>query len=280
MRVFAFRDERECVVALIPAFLHPWENRQQLTLLGSGISDYLDPAIDPNCADQVVNDLGKYLRSNANWDVINWQDLSSDTPLTALGSKDRLQVESQPDTPCSEIFIDEDFATFWSTRPNGLKRNVRRYREKAEQIAPLEFAVTSSYNEECFAALIRLHSERWREQGEPGMIAANRSSRFLREVAQVFASRQMLRFCTLRFQGQISAVILAFAYRDVLYGYLSAFDPAMAALGFGRTLLYGALQYAFENKYTSWNFLRGTEPYKADWGAREIPKSRLLIRPY
>ncbi|HEY7305168.1 MAG TPA: GNAT family N-acetyltransferase, partial [Bryobacteraceae bacterium] len=56
-----------------------------------------------------------------------------------------------------------------------------------------------------------------------------------------------------------------------------AFDPEYSTFGFGRTLLYHALRYAFETGYESWNFLRGNEPYKFDWGARSIPKARLLI---
>ncbi len=89
-------------------------------------------------------------------------------------------MQCQPDSPCSAIAIEKSFAEFWAGRPSGLRRNVRRYREKAEQHAALEFDA-APYEPECMEALIRLHSARWREQGQPGMISANRSADFLRE---------------------------------------------------------------------------------------------------
>lgn len=276
LRVFILRDGEGTMVGLVPCFLHQWEGRRQLTLIGSGISDYLEPAIAPAFCQEIVDCFRDHLVATRDWDICSWQDLSSGTPLCGLGSSRCLRVRCQPDSPCSAIAIEKSFAEFWAGRPSGLRRNVRRYREKAEQVATLEFDA-APYERECLEALIRLHSARWREQGQPGMISANRSAGFLIDVAEAFRERQMLWFFSLRFQAEIVAVIMAFDYRNVLYGYLSAFDPSYADFGFGRILLFHSLRYAFERRYASWNFLRGSEPYKSDWGAVAIPKSRLEI---
>ena len=277
LRVFVFRDDRGKLVALVPCFLHEWMGRQQLTLLGSGISDYLDPVIAPEYRGEAVDCLAAQLRDNIEWDVCDWQDLLPDSPLGKLNRDADFSMEQQRDVPCSEIPIGNDFNEFWLERPHGLRRNVRRYSDKACQIATPQFAVTSSFDHECFESLVRLHSLRWQEHGESGTIVANRSAAFLREVSKEFARQKMLLFFSLRFQGEIVAVILSFPHGNVLFSYLSAFDPVHSALGFGRILLYDAVRYAFDEHYTSWNFLRGTEPYKFDWGAREIPKQRLII---
>lgn len=276
LQVYAFRAAGR-LVAIVPAFLHHWEGRRQLTLIGSGISDYLDPLIAAGEQERVVRCLREHLQSQPAWDICIWQDLSADTPLAALGHEARMSAQCELDQPCSAICIDQAFADYWAARPSGLRRNERRYRSKAEQLAPLVITVNRSNDKECVDALVRLHSARWREQGEPGMIAANRSANFLRDIAQEFALREMLLLFSLRFQGEIAAVILGFPYRNVIYAYLSAFDPSYGALGFGRLLLFEALQYAFKGGYSSWNFLRGSEAYKFDWGAREILKSRLVI---
>ncbi len=278
LRIFVFRDGEGRMIGLVPCFLHYWAGRRQLTLIGSGISDYLEPAIAPGFYQEIIVCLRDYLAANGDWDLCDWQDLSSGTPLNALGLAERLNVQCEPDSPCSAIALEDGFSEFWASRPSGLRRNLRRYRDKAEQLAAIDFAA-AEYEPECLEALIRLHSARWREQGQPGMIAANRSTTFLWDVAEAFSGRQMLRFFSVRFKGEIVAVIMAFEYRKVLYGYLSAFDPSYADLGFGRMILFETIRYAFESGCKYWNFLRGNEFYKSDWGAVVIPKSRLLIKP-
>lgn len=278
LQVYAFRAAGT-LIAIVPAFLHDWQERRQLTLIGSGVSDYLDPLIASDERERVVRCLREHLRSQPGWDICIWQDLSADTPLATIGSDRHMSAQREPDQSCSEIVIDQAFASYWAARPSGLRRNERRYRSKAEQLAPIIITVDRSSDRECLDALIRLHTVRWREQGEPGMIVANRSANFLRDVAETFAPREMMLFFSLRFQGEIAAVILGFPYGNVIYGYLSAFDPSYSAFGFGRLLLFEALQYAFKEGFSSWNFLRGGEAYKFDWGAREIPKCRLIITP-
>ena len=276
LRVFVFRDAGQRMVGLVPCFLHEWQGRRQLTLIGSGISDYLEPVIAPKLGPEIVTCLRDYLAVSRDWDICDWQDLSSETALAAPGPNKGLDVRCRPDSPCSATAVEGSFADFWAGRPAGLRRNVRRYRERAEQLAAIEFDA-AGYKPEWLEALIRLHSARWHDQGQPGMIYGNGSAEFLRNIAEVFSRRQMLCLFALRYQGEIVAVIMAFAYRQVLYGYLSAFDPLYANFGFGKIILFETLRYAFERRYRSWNFLRGSEPYKSEWGAIAIPKSRLVI---
>ena len=75
----------------------------------------------------------------------------------------------------------------------------------------------------------------------------------------------------------MAAVIVAFSHQGELFAYLSAFDPAYGAFGFGRILLYEAVRHASREGYSYWNFLRGDEPYKTDWGATPIGKSRVIV---
>ncbi len=150
--------------------------------------------------------------------------------------------------------------------------------KKRAEIDQIRLFVATHFDAGLMDSLIALHSARWNRQGEAGMIAANRSAGFLRDIAAKFASSDMLRFFGLEFQRRLVAVILSFPYRNVLFSYLSAFDPEYQQYGFGKLLLQKSLEYAFLNQYRSWNFLRGDEPYKFDWGARPIAKSQLVLR--
>ncbi len=125
LRVFVFRNGDQ-LAGLVPCFLHEWQGRRQLTLLGSGISDYLEPLLAPQYRAEILELLSSSLREMPGWDVCDWQDLSSPTALAGLG-------ESQEDTPCSEILITGDWEDFYNARPRGLRRNLRRYAEKARR---------------------------------------------------------------------------------------------------------------------------------------------------
>ena len=184
----------------------------------------------------------------------------------------------QADIPCSEVALGGCFDEFWRSRSADLRRNVRRYLQRAQASGEVSFEVSERPSSELFDAMVRLHALRWQRQGERGMIAANGSESFLRAVTAEFAGRGLVRLFGMRFQGEPVAVILGFVERDKIFGYMSAFDPEHEHLGFGRTLLYEAIRYSFAQGYKAWNFLRGDEAYKTWWGAHPIPRCRVIIR--
>jgi CelD/BcsL family acetyltransferase involved in cellulose biosynthesis len=260
------------LVGIVPCFRHTWSNRRQLTLIGSGISDYLDPPIDPACSADVLIALQDHLDSSPDWDICVWQDLSSATPLQKLRG-----AVAEPDIRCSQIRLAGDFEQFWEGRSKDLRRNLKRYSARAREMGNVEFEATDVAEPELVDSLIRLHTARWREQGESGMIAANHSEGFLREVAAQMAREDRLRLFALRFRGEVAAVIMAFRYGNKVYAYMSAFDPDYESLGFGRTLLYEGLRHAYAEGYDGWDFLRGDEAYKSSWGAEWMERCRVVI---
>jgi CelD/BcsL family acetyltransferase involved in cellulose biosynthesis len=270
LRCFLFRHADE-MAGFVPCFLHEWNGARQITLLGAGISDYLEPAIRLEYANDMVAQIRRHLEATSDWDLCHWQDLSLDTPLKRLAS------QANEDAPCMVIPLNGSFEEYWKSCPRSLRQNVRRDRTKAEAHGKVQFDVSREARPELLDALIAMHSARWQRQDQPGMIEANGSAAFLRDIACTFAARDMLRIFSVQFDEKLAAVILAFAYRRRILNYLTAFDPEFERLGFGRTLLYEAVRYSFENGYTVWDFLRGDEPYKHWWRAQTIPKVRIIV---
>jgi hypothetical protein len=62
-----------------------------------------------------------------------------------------------------------------------------------------------------------------------------------------------------------------------MFGYLIAFDPFFDRLELRHELVAQALRFAYSRHYAWWDFLRGEERYKFDWGAERIAKSRVII---
>ncbi len=254
------------LVGIVPLFLHEWNGRNQLTLLGTGLSDWTDPILPPTA----LTLLKQYLQDDRSWDVLHWQDLSADSPLAQLP-----EVLVEEDTPCTESRFNTSFDEFWAARGKDLRRNVRRYGDRARASGSVELHVTATATPELLNDLVRLHTARWQEQGEAGMIAANQAEPFLRDVAARLSSKGLLRLLILRFNGQSAAMNLGVVLHNDYFGYMSAFDPQQESHGFGRLLLYEAFRYCFQHGINSWQFLRGQETYKTWWGAQPIPKIRL-----
>jgi CelD/BcsL family acetyltransferase involved in cellulose biosynthesis len=268
--MMVFRRDGE-IAGVLPSFLHEWNGQRQMTLVGSGVSDYLDPVFEPAYLGEILELTRAQLRSRGDWDLCDWQDLSRDSPIASLGTP----VE---DTPCLVIPIEQPFEEFLAGRPTELKRNLRRDEKKAAAVGPVSFEALESTTPELMDALVQLHGARWAKSGEQGMIAANRSEAFLRDVAERFAALGSLRIFSMRFANRIVAILLALRDRTTLYAYLTGFDPEYEKLGFGRQLLAHAVRYAHEQGYRQWDFLRGQEAFKFDWGARVVEKCRLVIR--
>jgi CelD/BcsL family acetyltransferase involved in cellulose biosynthesis len=276
LHIMVFRDGHK-LVGVVPCFLHEWNNKRQMTLIGSGISDYLEPPIDPNYTQQVLEALQGHLAACPDWEVCDWQDLSCDIPLQNLAPGNSVEVRISEDVPCSEVRFSGTFEEFWSGRPKDMRRNLRRYTQRALLNGELQFNTTGKADPELLDALMRLHAARWQRRGEAGMIEANGSADFLRTVSADFANRDMLRFFTIRYERQIAALVLTFLYANKIYSYMSAFDPQFEPLGFGRNLLYESMRLCYERGYHAWNFLRGNESYKCSWGAEPIAKCRLKL---
>jgi len=276
LRVLTFWD-RHALRGVIPMFRHTWDGRRQLTLIGTGITDYLEPPIEPAYRDEVVQLLSDHLATFADWDVCNWQDLDASTPFGALGVDGCLRVMPCEDVPCTQISLVRDFDAYWQQRGPDLRRNVRRYRTKAEREGALDFEVYDRASPEVLSAFVRLHARRWQLCGESGTLAANGSAGFLEEIANRFDAARLLRLFTLLFKNEIVAGIISFPFKHRVFSYLSAFDPQYERFGFGNAILYESLRYCCREGWRTWDFLRGDEGYKLHWGAERKEKRRIVI---
>ena len=173
-RVFVYR-ESDCV-GVLPCFLHEWNGARQLTLMGSGISDVLDPLFVPAHASEIVDCLREQLCALANWNVCDWQDLNADTPVRRLSSKD-WSLQTSAELPCTEVPLEGTFEDFWVGRPRHLQRNVRRGGAKAREQGKLEFQETH----EADSGLLHTHS--WICTGPAGACAG--SAAWLRQIIRL-----------------------------------------------------------------------------------------------
>jgi CelD/BcsL family acetyltransferase involved in cellulose biosynthesis len=271
----AFR-QNGTLVGLLPMFLHDWDGRRQLTLMGNGISDHLDMLAQPESAQTCAHLAYEFLGQRASdWDVCDWQDLPASSELLA-SVNGRFAARVSGSIPCASVALPSSYDEFLESLPHGLKRNIRRYGERLRNDHEVRFETASNDpSGELVTALTRLHQARWEAKGEQGMLAGR--DRLFRAVTPALAGSNLLRIHVLEADGQIAGIIYQLRDSCRAYGYITGFDPALDRYSPGVLLLNYAISRAIDDGAQCWGFLRGKERYKFQWGATASSKFRLRL---
>jgi CelD/BcsL family acetyltransferase involved in cellulose biosynthesis len=269
------------LVGLAPMFVYHWPDRpvRQVTLLGNGISDYLDILLDPEFTDSGARAVLEYLAEcRAAWDVCDFQDLREESPLLRALVPAGLHVRIGESATCTFVPLPHTTEDFVRGLSRTLRRNLQRYGSQLASGGSAAFAMTGESDlDECLEAFFRLHGARWQACGG-GVLEDSHIRAFHREAARRALRRRWLRFWGLRRHESISGIIYAFLSRGRLYSYLSGFDPALAKFSPGTVMLGHVIGEAIRAGAREFDFLRGNEPYKYRWGARERRNRRLILR--
>lgn len=157
----------------------------------------------------------------------------------------------------------------WEDYLLGLERKKRQ--ELQRKIRKLEasdnFRVVRAQNFpqdlEDFFRLVRLSSDQKREFLKPQM------EDFFQDFAPVFQAKKMLNLHFLEFEGQRTAATLSFVYQNEVLLYNSGFDPGFSFLSPGFLLKAFLIKEAIGARRKRFDFLRGSEHYKYDLGAKD-----------
>ncbi len=252
------------LVGLAPMEVWPEENGRLLKLLGSGISDQLDVLTAPEHDAEVrASLLARFQQSDGRWDVCLLEPLGDDSPWAGDGRARRLDVSPTLALP-SRV---EELA---SLVPPRLLSNVRAARRRLERTAPLRSAVASARDVDGWmSALFELHRARWRQRGEDGVFEEPCVLAFHRDVSRRLAEASLLRLHALFHGERLFAVLYALAAHGRVHYYLSGFDPAYEKYSPGSLIVAAAIEEAITRGERVFDFLRGAEPYKYAWGARD-----------
>jgi len=128
--------------------------------------------------------------------------------------------------------------------------------------------------DEVLEALFRFEDQRWSERGGKSVLADPAIQRFHRVACYGLEAAGSLRLYVLKLEGRIIAVYYGFLYRDRACYYLGGFDSDFANLSPGKLLLAHAIEQAVREGAREFDFLRGQESYKYEWGAVDKPAYR------
>jgi len=252
--VAGFEDEE--LVALLPLFRH--EDRWMLW--GAGTTDWLDGIFAPSGSIRPL--VGTLAKLDGPLELFQ---LPPTSPLVRLAGD--LDASVLPGVPCVML----DLA---SPLPANMARNFGYYRRRVGRSGAMGPGVLSA---DAFDALPALHTRRWQERGEAGVLSDPKVLAWHREAVPRLEAAGLLRLYGITLDERIVAILYGLSAKGTTHYYLSGYDPDLSELGLGTVLVGHAITEARRAGDRSFDFLRGQESYKYLWGASDQPSRAVRI---
>jgi CelD/BcsL family acetyltransferase involved in cellulose biosynthesis len=264
LATLAVRDGA-ALVALAPAYREdgPWGRR--LLPLGIGLTDYTDVLLDPARPDAAAA-LAEAAMRLEGWDAWSLEELPPDAALR-LPAPGGLANRVEPRSACPVLPLGGSLA---GTVPGGKLRKLRMARNRAARREGFSVETVGADGIPAFLdVLFDLHGARWATRGEGGVLEDEAVRRFHQAAAPALVATGLARFAVMRLEGRVVGAYYGLGDRTRAYAYLGGFDPAHAFESPGTILVGHAIEAAIGEGAREFHFLRGQEPYKYEWGARD-----------
>jgi len=172
----------------------------------------------------------------------------------------------------------DDIELYLATLGKKERHEVRRKMRRAEAVGEVRLRESTDPLAE-LDVFIDLHQKRWGDDGLfPPTKGGDQSRVFIRRLFELFGPDNGLGLTFLTVGSQTIAAGVHFETADSLLFYNAGIDPDARALSPGVVMTYAYVKRAMERGLRRFDFLRGDEPYKYEWGAIDEPIQRLLVR--
>jgi CelD/BcsL family acetyltransferase involved in cellulose biosynthesis len=274
--------------ALLPLYVEaaeegpPGEAGPRLLPAGIGISDVCGVLVDPARAEAVLPLVAGHLARTAL--PVLWTDLPAGASAWDVPVPSGWRVETGPGTPCPVLDLrgttlrDDGLP---DAVPAGRRRKVRMAGHRAGQRGGVVVRRLEELGAAAFLDVLEdLHTRRWRQRGEPGVLQDDRVRRFHRLALPRLLDDGLADAEILEIEERPAAAYYGLQDRRTSYAYLGGLDPERERESPGTLAMARAITRAAARGASSFNLLRGREEYKYQWGARDVPLSwRRLLPP-
>lgn len=253
-----------------------------LKLMGSSrvSSDFLECIVRKNCEQIVYKACLEALKqTRCSWDILQLQDMAQDSQFYKYIYNSHIpgiETSCDPGKVCPYLTLPDS----WQILLNGLSANVRqkvgRYRRGLEKIGKTELEqVTDAADlHQALSDVIRLRKDRMKQKGLSSSKVTNNYIRFNKNVMQRFIACNRLRLYFLKVNDKRVAYIYLFSAKDTIYFYQTGFDSLWSHHRVGFVLMGMVLEKSIEDGFKRFEFLRGDERYKYEWG--EVKSTQLV----
>lgn len=157
----------------------------------------------------------------------------------------------------------------WRERAKkSLREQLKRRERQIQRNFKVEFKIASNDEEveTAISQLFALHRLRWAQLGQTGVFISPRVQKFHREFAKQALKRNWLRLYWLTLDGVTAAAYYAFMIDNYSGFYTCGFHPSFSRYSVGKVLLAKVIDDAEREGAKVFDFMRGNETYKSDFG--------------
>ena len=222
------------------------------------------------------------------WDVVDLRRLRAGDPATDalvaafewVAPRGCWLVTREQEEVCPVLTLPAgiDFDGYLGTLDKKERHEIRRKIRRAEAAGPI--ALTKSEDPfEDLGAFIDLHQKRWGEDGLfPATEGGAASRRFFAGLFEDCAPMGIVELDFLSVGGRRIAAGVILDDGHTVYYYNAGVEPDARELSPGVVMVASYIQRAIELGRNRIDFMRGNEPYKYEWGAKDEPIERLLVQ--
>jgi CelD/BcsL family acetyltransferase involved in cellulose biosynthesis len=185
-------------------------------------------------------------------------------------------AEEQTDS-CPRVAIPGSYDAYLASLPGKLRHEINRKARRLERDAgpyAIRLATEETLDDD-LEAFFEMHRS---SDGPKGRFMHEGMATFFGSFAWMLFSQGWLRLALLEIEGEAWAGVYAFRSWNDWDVWNSAYDHRRRELSPGMVLMADCIRLAAEEGCTTFDFLRGPEPYKYRFGAVDVPLIRLEVR--
>jgi hypothetical protein len=241
---------------------------RELHLAGDILADYTGFLCSHGCEQEALASFAAYVKEHLHWDRFIMKDLMDPRidQFLYFFPDTEYELSYPPGTPAPLLKLPTTWEQYlYDTLSAGNRQNLNRYLRNARQTEGLSLLIANRDNlDSQIEALLSLWQQRW----------GNKPETYLARMRSVFRScleRESLRLLVLSHLGTPVSALAAFldCNKKVVLDFIHSFDQNFRKIAPGRLLVAKNINYAIENGFLSYDFLRGNEGYKSAFGANE-----------
>ncbi|NOX36466.1 MAG: GNAT family N-acetyltransferase [Calditrichaeota bacterium] len=276
LRILAYYDQGK-LAAVLPYYLYTSHvgpiPLRKMAFLGTQIesSDYLDVISPEDYHPYFRQHLYADLRALAEGaDVIEINNCLSESLVFQLfGTPRNGTTFVEPYRVCPYVQLPDSFDAYLKTLSSNFRYNVRRRvrRLLEKEQARLEILDRQEELDTAIKDIFDLHYLRAQQKGLNTKFVREQRLDFHQKMARRLAPRGYIKiFNLIAADGKKIAGLYCFDYNGSLAYFQAGFDPAWSNRSPGTVILAEAIQYAIQQGKSIFDFMRGGEQYKKDWG--------------
>jgi CelD/BcsL family acetyltransferase involved in cellulose biosynthesis len=246
------------------------------------------PAVTEAIADYLSRDPAKDPEYPVAWDVVDLRRIRCNDPAaTELGAAFArreiacgwtLNIERDDVCPVATFPAGIDFEGYLATLEKKVRHEIRRKIRRAERAGEVQLEESDDPLAD-LPDFIDLHGRKWGAKGLfPPTPGGDQSRRFFHRLFELSGPDGPVHLSFLTIDGRRVGAGIHLETEDSYLYYNAGVDPAASALSPGVVMTARYVEAAIVAGKRRFDFLRGNEPYKYEWGAVDEPIQRLLVR--